>query len=88
VGSPRLGLQAINVKAVKLAACKRVVLLDYDAESGLIMFRHYHITAQPAGVSKRVRRLVMNKVRLAPDGVGQLDGQRGGRCMASNRRRR
>jgi hypothetical protein len=23
------------------------------------MFRHYHITAQPAGVSKRVRRLVM-----------------------------
>ena len=28
---------AINVKAVKLAACKRVVLLDYDADSQVMM---------------------------------------------------
>jgi len=28
---------AINVKAVKLAACKRVVLLDYDAYSQVRM---------------------------------------------------
>jgi hypothetical protein len=29
---------AINVKAVKLAACKRVVLLDYDADSQVMIW--------------------------------------------------
>mmetsp|Transcript_11785 Transcript_11785/g.15953 ORF Transcript_11785/g.15953 Transcript_11785/m.15953 type:complete len:481 (-) Transcript_11785:197-1639(-) len=50
---------SINVKAVKLATCKRVVLLDYDSETGVIHFRHFHITAQPAGVSKRIHRLAV-----------------------------
>ena len=37
---------AINVKTVKLATCKRIVLLDYEADTEVIHFRHYHITAQ------------------------------------------
>jgi hypothetical protein len=36
------------------------------------MFRHYHITAQPAGVSKRVRRLVMTN-KEAPNLKGMSD---------------
>merc|ERR1712137_388644 len=49
---------AINVQKIKLPECKRVVLLDYDKESGMVEFRHYVITVVPHGVSKGVKRLV------------------------------
>ena len=55
---------AINVQKTKLTDCKRVVLLDYDKETGNIDFRHYVITVVPHGVSKGVKRLVNRKQEL------------------------
>eukprot|EP00850_Spirogloea_muscicola_P003065 SM000012S25327 [mRNA] locus=s12:304110:313728:- [translate_table: standard] len=60
---------AINVQKVKLAACQRVLLLSYNAESRTVEFRHYSISAQPVGVSKPVRKLVQS--RALPD-LGML----------------
>eukprot|EP00850_Spirogloea_muscicola_P014756 SM000108S14200 [mRNA] locus=s108:158423:161406:- [translate_table: standard] len=60
---------AINVQKVKLAACQRVLLLSYNAESRAVEFRHYSISAQPVGVSKPVRKLVQS--RALPD-LGML----------------
>jgi ribosome biogenesis protein SSF1/2 len=37
---------AINVKTVKLATCKRIVLLDFESDTEVVHFRHYYITAQ------------------------------------------
>mmetsp|Transcript_8071 Transcript_8071/g.23132 ORF Transcript_8071/g.23132 Transcript_8071/m.23132 type:complete len:443 (+) Transcript_8071:168-1496(+) len=51
----------INVTKVKLKTCQRVVLLDHDSETGQISFRHFHISAQPSGVSKGIRNLVQRK---------------------------
>jgi len=52
---------AINVNKANLKACQRVLLLNRDAETGRISFRHYNITAQPSGVSKGIRNLVQRK---------------------------
>ncbi|KAK9807808.1 hypothetical protein WJX72_010030 [[Myrmecia] bisecta] len=51
----------INVRTVKLGACQRVVLLNYDKDTKRISFRHYNIVAQPSGVSKSVKALVGRK---------------------------
>ena len=55
---------SINVQTTKLTDCKRVVLLDYDKETGLLDFRHHVITVVPHGVSKGVKRLVNRKQTL------------------------
>eukprot|EP00939_MAST-03C_sp_MAST-3C-sp1_P003722 g3722.t1 len=52
----------INVATVKLSSCKRVVLYNYDKETDQISFRHYAITARPAGLTRSVRRLVQAKI--------------------------
>jgi len=52
---------SINVQKTKVKDCKRVVLLDYDKDTGNIEFRHYIITVVPHGVSKGVKRLVSRK---------------------------
>merc|ERR1711976_269582 len=62
---------AINVNKVKLKTCQRVVLLDHNPETGRISFRHFHITAQPSGVSKGIRNLVQRKA--IPDMGGMAD---------------
>lgn len=43
---------------VKLSACQRIVLLNYNKETKLIDFRHYSIRLQPVGVSRRLRKFV------------------------------
>ena len=43
----------INVDKVKLSACQRVLMVDYDSNTEKLSLRHYLISAQPAGVSKR-----------------------------------
>eukprot|EP01018_Ginkgo_biloba_P038109 Gb_33229 [translate_table: standard] len=55
----------IDVNTVKLSSCQRVVLLTYNKETKLIDFRHYAITLQPMGVSRRIRKFVQN--RQVPD---------------------
>ena len=47
----------INLQTVRLADCQRIVLLEYNAESDVIEFRHYFIKPVPTGVS-RIKRLL------------------------------
>lgn len=51
----------LNVTNVRLGACQRVVLLDYQKNSGRILFRHFSIYVTPSGVSKGVKTLVGRK---------------------------
>lgn len=55
----------IDVNTVKLSLCQRIVLLNYNKETKLIDFRHYSIRLQPVGVSRRIRKFVLN--HRAPD---------------------
>lgn len=48
----------LDVNTVKLADCRRVVLVNYNAESQSIEWRHYSITMREKGLSKGVRRLL------------------------------
>ncbi|KAH9320526.1 hypothetical protein KI387_015165, partial [Taxus chinensis] len=50
----------IDVNSVKLSSCQRILLLSYNKETKLIDFRHYAITLQPLGVSRRIRKFVQN----------------------------
>ncbi|XP_042516688.1 peter Pan-like protein [Macadamia integrifolia] len=56
---------AIDINTVKLGSCQRIVLLNYNKETKLIDFRHYSIRLQPVGVSRRLRKFVLN--HQAPD---------------------
>lgn len=61
----------IDVNTVKLSSCQRVVLLSYNKDTKQIDFRHYSITLQPLGVSRRIRKFVQN--RQVPDLRGLND---------------
>eukprot|EP00798_Chlamydomonas_sp_ICE-L_P006618 gene6618-3274_t len=52
---------AINVLKTKLAACQRVVLLQFDKETGKISLRHYSIGVAPSGLKKSIKGLVQGK---------------------------
>ena len=54
----------LNVQKLNLSECKRVVLLDYDKQTGLTEFRHYVITVVPHGVSKTVKAILNRKKSL------------------------
>lgn len=47
---------------VKLSNIRRCVLLNYNASSKQIDFRHYAIKAVPVGLSKAVKKLVQSKI--------------------------
>jgi ribosome biogenesis protein SSF1/2 len=55
---------SINVQKINLAECKRVVLLDFDKQTGLVEFRHYVITVVPHGVSKTVKAVLNRRKKL------------------------
>mmetsp|Transcript_2308 Transcript_2308/g.3164 ORF Transcript_2308/g.3164 Transcript_2308/m.3164 type:complete len:421 (+) Transcript_2308:28-1290(+) len=64
---------AINVAAVKLGECRRVVLFNLmpseDEEDGapMVEMRHYAIQASVVGVHKRVKKLVASSKRKLPN---------------------
>ncbi|CAD6891945.1 unnamed protein product [Tilletia controversa] len=49
---------AIQVHNVRITTARRIVLLNYNASTDTIDWRHYLITLRPVGVSKSVRRAV------------------------------
>lgn len=55
---------SINVTTVHLNSIRRCVLLNYDAETGLVEFRHYTIKVVPVGMSRPVKKILQGKVRL------------------------
>ncbi|PSC71677.1 Peter Pan [Micractinium conductrix] len=52
---------AINVQTTRLSACQRVLLLDYNKDTGRITLRHYSIAVAPSGVSKNLKSLLARK---------------------------
>ena len=48
----------LNPHALTLSSARRVVLISYDPQSGTLDWRHYRIAVKPAGVSKRVRKVL------------------------------
>lgn len=62
----------INVHTVKLAACQRILLLNYDKSTKCIDFRHYSISAQPVGASRGIRKLVQRKKIPDLSGLGDV----------------
>ena len=51
----------LDVTVAKLSQCQRVALFDYDESSNLISLRQYAITAEPVGISRNLRRLLLRK---------------------------
>lgn len=47
---------------VDLRTIRRVVLFNYNAETGLIDFRHYDITVRASGTSKSVRSVLSSNL--------------------------
>jgi len=52
----------LNVNTVKLTDCRRIVLFDYDAATGLVEQRHFAIRAAPSELHKSIKRLVQTKI--------------------------
>jgi ribosome biogenesis protein SSF1/2 len=53
---------AIDVATMDLKQCRRVLLLNYDADSALYELRHYAVTVSHSGLSPAVRKLVKRKI--------------------------
>jgi ribosome biogenesis protein SSF1/2 len=53
---------SINPATMKLADCRRVVLVHYHRERRQVEVRHYVVRAVPVGVSKGVRKASSNRV--------------------------
>ncbi len=52
----------LNVNTVRLTDCRRIVLFDYDAASGVVEQRHFAIRAAPSELHKSIKRLVQTKI--------------------------
>lgn len=52
----------IDVATMDLKACRRVLLLNYDAEKSLYELRHYAVTVSHSGLSPAVRKLLKKKI--------------------------
>ena len=60
---------AINPASVRLAECRRVLLVHYDRATGCIELRHYAVRAAPVGVSRGVKKVLLSR----PPDLGELD---------------
>jgi hypothetical protein len=60
---------AINPASVRLAECRRVLLVHYDRAAGCIELRHYAVRAAPVGVSRGVKKVLQSR----PPDLGELD---------------
>ncbi len=52
----------LDITTLRLANCKRVVLINYNNEADTIDFRHYHVAAVPVGLTKGVRKVIKGKI--------------------------
>jgi ribosome biogenesis protein SSF1/2 len=53
---------AIDITTMRLANCRRVVLINYNTDSDTIDFRHYEISAVPVGLTKGIRKIIKGKL--------------------------
>lgn len=52
----------VDPSTIKLAYCRRIVLINYGPEEGAVEFRHYYIKASPVGLNRRVKKIVKSKI--------------------------
>ncbi|KAI8929177.1 Brix domain-containing protein, partial [Entophlyctis helioformis] len=52
----------IRVQKMKLTDARRVVLFNFNAETGNVEFRHYSITVKTTGLSKSVKTILSAKI--------------------------
>jgi ribosome biogenesis protein SSF1/2 len=60
---------AVNPATVKLADCRRVLLVHYNKTTNCIELRHYAVAASPVGITRAVKKVLKAKT---PD-LGGLD---------------
>merc|ERR1712168_1724203 len=53
---------SVNVNKVNLNDIRRCIILNYNADTEVIDFRHYNIRAVPVGMSKGMKKLIKAKV--------------------------
>eukprot|EP00606_Chrysophyceae_sp_TOSAG23-5_P000965 GSChrysophyteH2.ASY1.ANO1.1045.1 assembled CDS len=53
---------SINVKTVKLADCRRVVLFHLRKEDGQVEMRHFALTASPVGINRNLKKIINGKL--------------------------
>ncbi|RUS24644.1 Brix domain-containing protein [Jimgerdemannia flammicorona] len=52
----------INVQTMQLADARRIILLNYNADTQTIDFRHYAVAVRPVGISKSVKRILTTNI--------------------------
>ena len=62
---------SIDVTTIQLSQCRRVVLCDYNKDTGEVDIRHYAIKAQPTGISRNVKKLMTQSSNMVPN-LGSL----------------
>ena len=60
---------AVNPATVKLAECRRVLLVHYNKTTNCVELRHYAVSASPVGITRAVKKVLKAKT---PD-LGGLD---------------
>lgn len=67
----------LHVHSMRLSQVRRVVLLNYHAETKTIDWRHYLISVRPVGVSRSVRRVIEGSTRPSSASSGSVTGHGG-----------
>lgn len=67
----------LHVHSMRLSQVRRVVLLNYNAETKTIDWRHYLISVRPVGVSRSVRRVIEGSTRPSAASSGSVTGHGG-----------
>lgn len=62
---------------MRLSQVRRVVLLNYNADTKTIDWRHYQISVRPVGVSRSVRRVIEGSTRPSAVSSGSVSGYGG-----------
>ncbi|KAJ2842504.1 rRNA-binding ribosome biosynthesis protein, partial [Coemansia erecta] len=63
---------AINPSTMHLSEARRVVLFNYNDDTGSVDFRHYTIVVKPVGVTKGVKRVIMSTNVPSLAGYGDI----------------
>lgn len=64
----------LHVHSMRLSQVRRVVLLNYNADTKTIDWRHYLISVRPVGVSRSVRRVIEGSTRPSAASSGSVTG--------------
>ena len=64
----------LHVHSMRLSQVRRVVLLNYNADTKTIDWRHYLISVRPVGVSRSVRRVIEGRTRPSSASSGSVTG--------------